>query len=187
MLRENMLGKVAAGNAAHMDFEQFVGMGGAGEREGATLVVLEQKLDVLAGEELQPLVGRQLEADDHHVIGHAFELLHAAGQDLDWNVAGGADFAHFERQVGEWLGAAEQRHAGGAILGGERMILCPAVIDLAFQNLALAGAAGAILAAVGQIEAGVERGFENGAIGCNAESVAAGLEGDLVGHAIIVR
>jgi hypothetical protein len=61
------------------------------------------------------------------------------------------------------------------------------MIDLACKHLALTGAAGAILAAIGQVEAGIETGFKNGRAFGNVESVAAGLESDLIGHAIIVR
>jgi hypothetical protein len=113
--------------------------------------------------------------------------LHAARQNFHWNVAGCAYFSHFECQIGEWFGAAKKRHAGAAFLGGQGAILRCTVVDLTFEYFALAGAAGAVLAAIGQVEAGIEGGFENAGFGCDAEAVAAGLEGDLMGHAIIVR
>ena len=159
----------------------------ARQRKGAALAIGEQELDVLAGKELHAFVGRQLEADHHHVGGDAFQLLYAAGQRLDWDVARGIHLARFEREVGQRLRAAKQRHAGSPLVGGQRAVLGDAEVDRAGEHLALAGTAGAVLAAVGQVDAGIEGGFEDGGIGCHAELMAAGLEGDLMRHAIIVR
>ena len=43
---------------------------------------LQDELDVLAGEELQPLVRGQLQRKGSHVVGDALHLLHAAGSFL---------------------------------------------------------------------------------------------------------
>ncbi len=55
--REDLLGKGATRNEADVQLEQLVLVRRVGQREGAPLAVGKQKLDVLAGEELQALVG----------------------------------------------------------------------------------------------------------------------------------
>ena len=67
-----------------------------------------------------------LRRQHHHIVGDALQLLHAAGQDLDRDVLGRADFAAFEHQVGERLGAAEQRQAGGALAAASGRCSCAA-------------------------------------------------------------
>jgi predicted Zn-dependent protease len=57
--------------------------------------------------------------------------------------------------------------------------LVRAVLDLAGHQLALAGAAGAVLAAVGQADAGADGGGEDGFAGVAGELAAAGLDCDL--------
>ena len=65
-----------------------------------------------------------------HIGCETLELLHAAGQGLDRDVARGADLLDLQAQVGERLGAAEQRQAGGALGGGQRVLLRRAVVYL---------------------------------------------------------
>ncbi|MPN61218.1 hypothetical protein SDC9_208952 [bioreactor metagenome] len=51
-----------------------------------------------------------------------------------------------------------------------------AELDFTADNLALAGTAGTVATAVGQQQAGLERGFQDGAVGLGGKSVATGLK-----------
>jgi len=57
-----------------------------------------------------------------------------------------------------------------------------AVVHLAAQHLALAGAAGAVAAAVGHGQALAQGGFQNGLVGFGREMVLAGFDGDGKAH-----
>src|SRR5437660_8745505 len=61
VLRKQRVGKETARHVADVQLEQLVGMRRRGERKTAALAVLQQQVDVLAGEKLQSLVGGQLE------------------------------------------------------------------------------------------------------------------------------
>src|SRR5690606_25933920 len=78
-----------------------------------------------------------------------------AGRHLAYRyVAHTHDFARFDHQVGLRHRAAEQGLAGALLIGRQRAFLVRAVDDFAVQDLALAGAAGPVLAAVRQADAG---------------------------------
>jgi len=138
-------------------------MGRVGEGVGAACAVLEQDVDVLAGEELQALAGGQLQVEHRDIFRRGFDFFHPARHGLDRDVLRAAGFARFDDDVRLRLGAAEQRHPGELFGFLQRAFLVVAEIDRAFQNLALACAAGAVAAAVRQQEAlaqgGVEYGF----------------------------
>jgi len=80
------------------------------------------------------------------------------------------------------VGDAEQRQPARLLFGRQRGIGMLAVIDLALEQLALAAAAGAVAAAIGQALAFAQCGNEDGLVGLDAEAVAAGPDGDLMGH-----
>jgi hypothetical protein len=119
-------------------------------RVAAARAVLQEELDVLAGVVLEAVVGRQLQLDDHDVVRGAGQAADAHRQLLDRQRVGGGHLARLEHQVAASGGAAGQHEAGGFLLGAERLGLVPAMDDAAGNLLALAGAAGAVLAAVGQ-------------------------------------
>src|SRR5262245_45792436 len=60
-LAKYVVGELSAGDAPHKELDQLVVVRRIAHREAAPRAVLEQKLDVLPGEELQSLVRRQLE------------------------------------------------------------------------------------------------------------------------------
>ena len=107
-------------------------------REAAPLAVLQQEIDVLAGEELQPLVRRQLELHHHHVVGDLLELLHAARQQAHRDVLRRADGAALDHQVAERLCLAEKRLAVRALGLGEHARMVVTVVDAAGDDLSLA-------------------------------------------------
>jgi hypothetical protein len=118
----------------------------------------------------------------HHVLGQLLHLLDAAGQGLDGDVLGRPHLLHFDDQVGLGLGAAEQGQSLGLVLLAQGAFLEHAVVHGAGQDLALAGAAGAVATAVGQGKARVQGGGQQGFAGLDGKLVAAGLDGDLVRH-----
>ena len=132
----------------------------------------------MPGKELQPLVGRQLEKQDRHVVGDPVDLLHAAGQGLDRDVLGRAHGARLDHQIAERFGLAEKRLAGLALRRRQGLFLVDAVIHAAGDDLPLAGAAGAVLAAVRKYEALPQRRGEDGLAFFDLENVAARLEGN---------
>jgi len=175
-------GEAAAVDAANVQLEVAAVVRCVGDREAAALAVGEQDVDVLAGAEGEVLARRQLEIDHHHVVGEALELLHAARQLLDRDFVGTADGARLHHQVGERLCTAEQRQALGALRRGERTRYIAAVIDTAFEHASLAGAAGAVAAAVWKQQSGAERRLEHGLVVVGLERVVAGLEGNPMSH-----
>jgi hypothetical protein len=87
-----------------------------GDGKAAAAAVLEQDVDVLAGEELQALAGRQLELEAHHVGRQRVMLLHAAGQLLHRDVAQAPTSRTFDHEVRQRPRAAEQGIAPGQAL-----------------------------------------------------------------------
>ena len=65
---------------------------------------------------------------------------------------------------------------------GQRLGLVRAVDDAAVAQLALARAAGAVAAAVGQADAGADRGRQDGLVARDVEGPLGGVEGDGEGH-----
>ena len=70
----------------------------------------------------------------------------------------------------------------GLFLVAERLALMRAVHHRAFEFLAFAGAAGAVLAAVGQAETLADAGAEHGLAGLHGKGATARLNGNLECH-----
>ena len=83
--------------------------------------------------------------------------------------------------------AAEQREARALLVVGERRRLVRAVVDGAGEELALAGSARAVAAAVRQQQVGLHRRLEHRLVGGARERVIAGLYGNLERHAVMSR
>ena len=109
--REQRIGEEPARRVPDVQLEQLVGVRRRREREAAPVAVLQQEVDVLAGEVLQPLVRRQLELDDRDVGRRLVDRLDAARQPLDLDVARAADLAHLDDEIGP--AAARRRTARG--------------------------------------------------------------------------
>ena len=131
---------------------------------------------------LQRRVGRQLQADLHHVIGQTRQAHHARRHLAHRERTGSSHLARLQHQVGLRLGAAGQHHAGGQLLVRHGLGLVGAMCDFATDLLAFAGSAGTILAAVGQADGQTDAGIEHGFAVQNLELAAAGLDMDLVSH-----
>ena len=187
VLREQRVAEEPARDVPDVEFEQTVVVRRRREREAAPLAVLQQEVDVLAGEELQALVGGQLQPDDRDVGRGLVDRLDAAGEALDLDVAGAPHFPHFDREVGARLRAAEEREPRPLLVLGQRGCLVRAVVDLARQDLALAGAARAVAAAVRQHEVVAHRRRQHRLAVVAGERVVAGLYGNLECHCVGVR
>jgi hypothetical protein len=179
---EHVVGELAARHVADVQFEARArrgqGVGRIGHRVAAPRAVAQDELDVLARVELQRLARRQLQAHRHDVVRLLAEREHAHRHLADREGAGFGDLARFEHHVAECAGAAGQHVAGQLFLGAERLALVRAQRDLARELLALAGAAGAVLAAIGQPDALADGGGEDGFVGLGGELAPAGLDGD---------
>ena len=71
-LAPNIVGEHAARHVADVQFERAFLVRRGGDRVAAALAVAQQEFDILAGQELQALGGRQLQPDHDHVVGSAF-------------------------------------------------------------------------------------------------------------------
>ena len=67
-LVEHVLGERAAGHVADVQFDVRLVLRRVRHRIGAALAVAQDDLDVLAGQKLQPFVGRQVEIQRGHVV-----------------------------------------------------------------------------------------------------------------------
>ena len=93
--------------------------GGLRHREAAPLAVLQQEVDVLAGEELQPLVRRQLELHDHHVVGDAAPASARGTAACAPRCPSPRRWCGLDHQLAERLRLAEERLALRALRLGE--------------------------------------------------------------------
>mmetsp|Transcript_41205 Transcript_41205/g.96295 ORF Transcript_41205/g.96295 Transcript_41205/m.96295 type:complete len:555 (-) Transcript_41205:257-1921(-) len=180
---EDMVGEPAAGHVADVQLDLAgLAVRRIGHRIAAAGAVAQDELDILASAELEILVGRQLQAQHGHVGGRLVDRDDAGGQLEHRELASAGHRARLDDAVGLGAGAAGQHEAGGFLLGAQGLGLVVAVHDAAVEQLALAGAAGAVLAAVGQAHALADGGGEQGVVAFGGVGAAGGLDRDLVGH-----
>ncbi|CAM2158584.1 hypothetical protein PT2222_40385 [Paraburkholderia tropica] len=175
-LREDVVGELAAGHVADVQFERTFLVRGARHRVAAARAVLEDEFEVLAGQILEALVGGQLQPEHDDVVGLALDRGDAGGQLAHLHVADARHFADVDFEVGLRRRAAEQRHAARALVVRQCRRRVRALLDFAAADRALARAAGAVLAAVGQADALTQRRVEDGFVGFDLEGPAALLE-----------
>jgi hypothetical protein len=125
---EHVLAERAA-VVAQVQLEELVAVGRVRHREAAPYAVAHQEVDVLARQELQPLVRGKLEQEPHYVGCHPFELVHAAGQHLDLDVLHAGDLPAFDDRVGQRARLAEERHPGGVLGLRQRVFLVGPVVE----------------------------------------------------------
>jgi hypothetical protein len=182
-----VFGELATRYAADVQLQQAVVVRRIGERERPSLAVLEQDVDVLAGEKLQTLAARQSQFNDHHVRSRAQEPVYARRQGTDRYVGERADFPALDAEVGSRRGAAEEGEAGkpvGFAQNGSRRV---AVRHLAAENPTATAAADAIAAAVGKVQPLPECGSEDAFVRGDGEGMPARLYNHLVIHCLSVR
>src|SRR5207248_2492027 len=105
---EKLSREETVGYVPDVQFEQRVVVRRRREREAPPAVVLQQQVDELAGEILQPFVRRQLDPDDGDVRRRLVDRFDAARQLADPYVARATYFPHFDDEVGLGLCAAEK-------------------------------------------------------------------------------
>jgi hypothetical protein len=103
--------------------------------------------------------------DGHHARGH---LQHRV-------LAGAGHHARLDHAVGLRRGAAGQDEPAVLFGGRQGLVLVRAVDHAALQQAALARAAGAVLAAVGQADALADGGGQDGFVAFDAEAASAGF------------
>jgi hypothetical protein len=184
-----MVGELAAGQVPQVQLDARAGLAQrvrrVGHRIAAPGAVAQDEFHVLARMELQRLAGRQLQAHHHHVVRQPREALHAHRHLADRHGAGLGDLARLEHHVARGMGAAGEHEAGELLLGAQGLALVRAQGDLARELAALAGAAGAVFAAVGEADALADAGRQDGFVAVDHEVAPAGFDGD--GKARLVR
>src|SRR5450830_1415790 len=113
------------------------------------------------------------------------QLGHAHRHFLDREITDTGHFAGFDDDIRIRLGAAEQREAQALVLCRQRALLMRTVCHAAFDQLAFARAACAVLATIGQADAGTNRGGKDGFAFVTGKLMAAGLNGNLKTHTIL--
>src|SRR5438874_7801379 len=153
-----------------------------GDRVAAPLAVLQQKVRVLAGNELEVRIGGKLDAEDGDIGRGLVEPLDAGRENLRPDAVQPGELAHLDRQVGQRLRLAEQRVALGLVVLRKVAWAHVTVVHASFLDRAAAGAAHAFAAAIGQLVAGVEPRLEHGLALRYFKAVAARLQRDAVSH-----
>ena len=159
-----------------MQLQELVIVRRVGERVGPLPAVAHQYLDVLAGAEHQALALGQLQPDAHHVVGESFQARHARRQRPHLRRRAGAGLADAQGQIAARTRLAAQAEALPPFRLVQRRGLRPVrVVDLAGEDLRLAGAALAVATPVRQRHALAQRGVEYGLLG-GVEGVPAGAQ-----------
>ena len=172
-LREDVVGEAPARNMPQVQLDQLVVVRGVGDRERPGAAVGEQELQILARQELQALLLRQLEVEADDVVRQVVDPHHAAGQDAHLELGGALDLARLQAQIATRHGLATDAGAyRGAVEGRGRLARVP---DRPLEQLRGAAAALAVAAAVGQADVVAQRGGENGLAVGDLELVPARL------------
>ena len=153
-----------------------------GQRQAAPYAGFGEDVDILPGEKLQALARGQTQMNHHHVGRQAFELLHAAGQRAHLNADDADDFATLDHHVGQGLGLAKEGESLFLVGIAQSGAAVVAVFDFAFEQLALANAAAAVAAGVGDVKTLAQRAVEYGFVAAHAIGAIARLDGDLAGR-----
>jgi hypothetical protein len=179
---EELVGEVPAGDVANVQLEQRVVVRWRRKGKAAAAAVLQQEIDVLPGQILEPLVRRQLDLDDRHIRRGLVDRFDAAGKLPDLDVAGAANFPDLEHEIGQRLRAAEESEPLLLLDFGQRRRLMRSVVDAPLEDLAFARAAGAVAATVREHQIRGHRRCENGVPVLARKRNAAGVYGNLVWH-----
>ena len=115
---------------------------------------------------------------DRDVGGRPGDRDHAARHLADRELAGTRHGARLEDDVGLRRGLAGEDQARAFLLGAERLLRCAPWITRPSSMPALARAAGAVAAPVGQADALADRGVQHRLVAVDAEGLPARLDGD---------
>jgi hypothetical protein len=149
------------------------------QRIAAALAVLQQEVDVLPGQEAEVLVHRQPQADHRYVRRRPFQPLDPARNHAGLHAL---HLAHLDHEIGQRLGLAEERVALRLVAFRKIRLVHQAVVDLAFEDGAAAGAADAGTAAVRQHVPGFDARLQDVLAVFAFVTVPARFESNAVGH-----
>ena len=183
-----MVGELAAGHApqVQLDRRRRAEMTRrSGHRVAAPRAVAQDEFDVLPGAVLQRLVGRQLQAQHRHVGGRALDGHHAARHLEHRVLASTGHHARFDHAIGLRCRAARQDEAGFLFGHRQRLLLVCTVDHAALEQPALARAAGAVLAAVRQADAGADGRGQDRFVARDLEGALGRTHGDLQAHGVV--
>ena len=153
-----------------------------GHRIAAPRPVTQQKLDILPGVVAKAVVSRELQLEQHHIRRLFLQLVDPGRHFLDREGAFTGDLARLQQHIAVRHATTGQHQAGGFFLRAQCLALVHAVHHVAAELFALAGAAGAVFAAIGQADALAYTGCEHGLTGHGGEDPTAGLYADLEGR-----
>ena len=182
---EDWVGEAAARHVAQVQLQPqslLDAVRRAGHRVAAPQPAGQDELHVLAGVVAQLDIGGQLQGHDHHVGRGALKAAHAAGHLLHRELARARHGARLDHEVGLGRGAAGQHEAGLLLGHAQGLELVGAVDHPALQEPTLAGAAGAIAAAIGQADALADGGREHRLVARHPEAAPARLQRHLERH-----
>ncbi len=158
---EQLLGELAAGHPAHVQFEQARVVGRRGDRKAAPAASRQQDVDVLTGQEVEALRRGQPQEDAHDIVRPALHVFDAARQTLDLRLVRDAALKCFDRQIAVGARLTEQDQTLGHLGIGEPERPAIRIVHLTVQQAGPTGAAVAALAAMRQIQSGIERSVED--------------------------
>jgi len=176
---ENMGGEAPARHQADLQLDIFGIVRRAGEGEGASLTVLEDDVDVLAGGKGDVLSCGQLDDHAHDVVGELLHLVDRADEFPHRGARQGELRLVFDFDVGQRRGAAHQHLAQSALGRAQGIRLIDAWVDLAVEHRALAQAAAAVAAFVGQVDLAAQAGIEDGLAEARFHGPVVGMHADV--------
>jgi hypothetical protein len=175
---EHLVGEQAAFDITNVQFHERIVVWCIGDRERTWFMPFDQHVDVLAGQKLHAIAGRQLQVDADHVMRELLQSFHPAGEGLDLDVTCGIDFAHDNVEVAGGTRLAEQCLVIGQVVLAQRQWRTIRVFHAPAGQCTHARTAGAIAAAVWQNDALAQRGIQYAFRCFNGKAMAAGLYGD---------
>ena len=183
-LVEHLCTEIAAADIANVQFNEVIIMRRIGNGKRTWCMVLEEHINVLAGKKLQAFrFGHfQINADD--VMCQVFKLVYTAGQGSDLDVPGRIHFTDLDGQVTAWSCLAKQRLVTAGIIGIQRRWQSVMIVNRSADDIAHAGAALSIAAAIGQYNALTQCGIEHRLGWLDVKGMTAGLYGNLIGHVV---
>ena len=184
------IGELAARHVAQVQFD--TGLAGlrlwcAGHGVGAAVAVFEQHFDVLAGVILEGFGRRNLQAQYDHIVRHLLQAAHPGGQLLDGQGPLCGDLFGFQLHVGKRLCAAGQHQSLRLFFRTQCFIEVRAMLHAAAEFPALAGAAGAVLAAIRHGNALTDTCGQDGLLSLHGKGHPAGFHANAVGHVRALR
>ena len=179
---EHPVGEMPARQVADVQLHVLQRAGRRGHGIAAPHTVGEDQVHVLAGQILQPLGKRQLQPDTAHVRCQRLDGAHPTGQLAHRDVAGPVHHRRLDGEVRRGRGRTQQRIALRHLFRRQRRRQVLALLYTTVRHQRLARPTGAVLAAIRQHNALVQRGFQHRGANVHLELAAAGRDRHVVSH-----